>query len=83
MIVESSGKRLDKDTIEKYYKTGEKDEYYEEVRQYLEMSAEKINAEYYNKYKATLGSGNKTPLGRFLFILFVPDRSAAPRYPPG
>ena len=38
---------IDGDTIEKYYKTGEKDEYYEEVRRYLEMSAEKINAEYF------------------------------------
>ena len=38
---------IDGDTIEKYYKTGEKDEYYEEVRNYLEMSAEKINAEYF------------------------------------
>ena len=42
-----AAEHIDGDTIEKYYKTGEKDEYYEEIRQYLEMSAEKINAQYF------------------------------------
>lgn len=42
-----AAEHIDGDTIEKYYKSGEKDEYYEEIRQYLEMSAEKINAKYF------------------------------------
>lgn len=42
-----AAEHINGDTIEKYYKTGEKDEYYEEIRQYLEMSAEKINAKYF------------------------------------
>lgn len=42
-----AAEHIDGDTIEKYYKTGEKDEYYEEIRQYLEMSAKRINAKYF------------------------------------
>lgn len=38
---------IDGDSIEKYYKTGEKDAYYKEIQDYLQMSAEKIGAEYF------------------------------------
>ena len=38
---------IDGDTIQKYYTTGEKDDYYFEVQDYLQMSAETIGAEYF------------------------------------
>ncbi|MBR4026144.1 MAG: SpoIIE family protein phosphatase [Lachnospiraceae bacterium] len=38
---------IDGDSIEKYYKTGIKDTYYEEIQAYLQMSADKIHTEYF------------------------------------